>query len=112
MKEYFLTKLSKIHSDIERTKDSIVKYARGLEIKELLVCVEHLRKYEDQQEQFTKDAVINLSVSDFIDLFKKDIVRKYAAEYAYKYDTKGISLSERDLLSKECGYGFKDAKIK
>lgn len=111
MKTYFKTKLTKLNQDVDRITKQLVQHAMSNDIKELQQCTVYLKSYKERLEEITKDAAEYLPISDIIELLNDKTMNVRDTSYAIKYNRKGITLSERDLLYK-IDYSFKDMPIK
>lgn len=110
MKQYFENKLKSIIRDIESAKQNIIKYAQELDIKQIINYTDRLSVLNAKHSEFTKDACLNCTVIEIIEMIGNKLIREYDASYVYKYD-KAITTNERDMLTR-LSYQFKDAKIK
>ena len=110
MKQYFEKKLKSIVQDIERTKDNIIKYANELDIKSIIEATDRLKSLTLKQSEFTKDACINLTIVEAIELMNLKLIREYDATSIYQYE-KAVTTTERDMLVR-VSHRFSLAKIK
>ena len=110
MEKYFTEKLNNIQKNIDSVTKSIVEYAKDLDIKSIMLSTDKLQKLVLSQEEFTKDAVLNISVDDVIKLINAKVINLNKVTYIYKYD-KAVTLAERQALL-AISYKFNDVKIK
>lgn len=109
MKKYFETKLANLKTLIDACQNAIVKAAQDLDIKKIMSLTENLTSLKKEFNDFSKDAVIYLSVDEFIELYKENLVDLSTAVYTFTY-SKTITLEEREKL-KRVNYQFERAKV-
>lgn len=110
MKEYFIEKLTEIVRRIEVAKSNIITEANKLDIKALEYRTTELSLLKQRHEEFSTDAVIYLSVNDFIEIYNLKLIDDYKAGYAFQYTRKPITIEERARLA-SLYYKFKEAKV-
>ena len=122
MKQYFIEKLTKSMSNIKTTEKHIIEAASKMEMSSLMKLPQRLQEERQRHAEWVNDLCTYctvdevLEVADLKDRYSNEplslLDNKYTLEYFYKYNNKGITISERDKLVQRFGYSFKEAKVK
>lgn len=121
MKQYFIDKLKDSLSKLERNTNSILKEVNDGNfriLKELSdKALEHKQTIQDLVRDLPKYCTVEevIEISNTKSSYSGDelLLTKniHDIEYSYKYNTKTITLSERDKLVDRFGYRLKEAKV-
>lgn len=121
MKNYFTDKLKKSKESINRLEKRIIEAATNMEMKALLELPKQLQTQREEHSEWNKDCAKYLSIDDLIEI--SNLTDKYSneslnlinnrdIEYHFKYNSNGISITDRDKLIARFGYSLKEAKVK
>lgn len=121
MKEYFIEKLTKSMRAIRTTEKHIIEAATKMEMSSLLKLPLRLQEEKERHSEWITDLCTYCTVDEVIEISNlKDkysnetlnLLDSYRLEYFYKYNNKGITISEKDKLVERFGYSLKEAKVK
>lgn len=120
MKEYFIEKLTKSIRAIKTTEKHIIEAATKMEMSSLVNLPLRLQEEKKRHSEWITDLCTYCTVDEVIEISNlKDrysneplsLLDSYKLEYFYKYNNKGITISERNKLVERFGYSFKEAKV-
>lgn len=121
MKQYFIDKLKDSLSKLESTQNSILKEVAEGNFRNLTELSNRVLQNKQTIQDLVKDLTKYCSVDEVIEI--SNTKASYSGdqllltknicdiEYAYKYNNKPITLSERDRLVERFGYRLKEAKV-
>ena len=121
MKNYFIEKLTKSKKSINRLERKIIEAATDMEMKALLELPKQLQIQKEEHFEWIKDCSNYLSIDDLIEI--SNLTDEYSQEplnlinnkeikHHFKYNSNGISVTDRDKLIARFGYSLKEAKVK
>lgn len=110
MLNYFTNKLKEIHQSLKYKTENVIKSANEGIISNIQNSSRELTFCKMRLEEFSRDAVKELTVNEVIELLNNQLISHRDASYIYQY-TKAISTNERDILVR-LSYEYKNAKIK
>jgi len=121
MKQYFIEKLKDALYNLESTQNSILKEVANGNFRILTELSNKALQHKQTIQELVKDLCKYCTVAEVIEVsntkanYSGDelLLTKYIhdVEYAYKYNNKSITLSERDALVERFGYKLKEAKV-
>lgn len=120
MKNYFIDKLTESKNEIKRLEKSIIQAATNMEMKSLVSLPKTLIEQKKKHSELINDLCKYCSVGDVIEI--SNLKDKYSQEtlnlisennvrHFYRFNTDGITPSERDALVSRFGYSLKESKI-
>lgn len=121
MKEYFIEKLTKSMRAIKTTEKHIIEAATKMEMSSLIKLPLRLQEEKEKHSEWITDLCTYCTVDEVIEISNlKDrysneplnLLDSYKLQYFYKYNNKGITISERNKLVERFGYSLKEAKVK
>ena len=121
MKNYFIEKLAKSMRAIKTTEKHIIEAATKMEMSSLIKLPLRLQEEKEKHSEWITDLCTYctvdevLEIADLKDKYSNEplcLLDKHRLEYFYKYNNKGITMSEREKLVERFGYSLKEAKVK
>jgi hypothetical protein len=121
MKQYFIDKLKDSLSQLESTQNSILSEVANGNFRTLTALSNSALQHKQTIQNLVKDLPKYCSVDEVIEI--SNTKANYSSddllltknindlEYAYKYNSKPIRISERDKLVERFGYRLKEAKV-
>lgn len=125
MKTYFTDKLKEVNDRIKSTEKSIISGITGTgntarNMEGIVELSKRLIILKDNKKELTTDAVKYCTVDEIIEIGSLtnyigdetlNLLDKYSLESGYKYNSKAITIQERDKLVAKFGYSLKEAKV-
>jgi len=125
MKAYFTEKLKEVNERIKSTEKNIIGGITGTgnnsrTMEGIVELSKRLIALKDNKKELTTDAVKYCTVDEIIEIGSLtnyigdetlNLLDKYSLESGYKYNSKAITIQERDKLIAKFGYSLKEAKV-
>lgn len=118
---FFKDKLVELNSNITKVKDAIIQAANDVNIKELQNLTEKLKEYNLLRSEYVKDILHYLTVAEVIEFYNLkekygdrhlNLLTQKEVVFHFRHYSKGVTMEEREDLTKVFGWEMKQIKIK